>query len=418
MINNIKNRIYDFLIWSQKYTQTDMIYLAKGGFWLTVGQIISTVTGLLSAIAFANLLDPTVYGNYKYVISIMEILGIFALAGMGTAVTQAVARGLEGSFYAAFKTKMKWGMIGSLTGIAGAVYYFFQGNFLLPIPLLISAAFLPLMLASGIYVSFLSGKKIFNIQMKYSTIAQVIADAASIAVLFVTNNLFWLVAAYFVSRTIINYAFYAITKSRFKPNRKEDPRTMSYGIHLSAMGVISKIAGQLDKILLFHFLGGMQLAVYTFALLPMQQIESVLKNITTLTLPKLSQRTFPELRRSIPGKTVRFFLVIMVIVLLYIWIAPYAYKLFFPQYMDAITYSQIAVLSLIFFPKMFLSQTFAAHIKMKSLYVMNLVYSLSKIIFLAILLPIYGIWGAILGILSVEAIHSITLIVLFKKTRE
>ena len=37
MINKIKNRIYNILRQSEKYTQTDMVYLAKGGFWLTLG---------------------------------------------------------------------------------------------------------------------------------------------------------------------------------------------------------------------------------------------------------------------------------------------------------------------------------------------------------------------------------------------
>jgi O-antigen/teichoic acid export membrane protein len=416
-MNNIKNKIYNFLIWSQKYTQTDMIYLAKGGFWLVLEQIVSTATAFLSAIAFANLLNPTIYGNYKYIISLTEIFGIFALAGMGTAVTQAVARGLEGSFYTAFQTKLRWGMIGSLTAIAGAIYYFIQGNFLLPIPLLISAASLPLMLASGIYVNFLTGKKLFNIQVKYSTIAQIFADIAIITALFLTKNLFWLIAVYFVSRTFANFLFYILTKIKLKPNRKEDFQTLPFGKNLSFMGIIAKLAGQLDKILLFHFLGGIQLAIYSFALLPMQQVESLFKIISTLTLPKLSQRSIPQLKSSLPGKMLRFFLIILPIVGLYIWLAPYLYRIFFPQYMDSIIYSQVAVISLLFFPKMFLAQMFSAHIQMKNLYIMNLTQSISRIILLAILLPLYGIWGAVWVIISTEIIHSITLFILFKKTK-
>lgn len=415
MIENLKTKSHKLLIWSQKYTQTDMIYLAKGGFWLTLGQVISMATAFLAAIAFANLLDPVVYGNYKYIISLTEILGIFALAGIGTAVTQAVARGLEGSFYTAFKTKIKWGTLGSLLAVIGAVYYFIQGNFLLPIPLLISAFFIPLMLASGIYTNFLTGRKLFNVQVKYSTLAQIVADVTVIAALFLTKNIFWLIAVYFVSRTSANYLFYTLTKFRFKPNREKDPRTISYGKHLSVMGVVAKLAGQLDKILLFHFLGGMQLAVYSFALLPMQQIESLFKTVSTLTLPKLSQRSIPQLKKSVPDKILKFFLVILPVVGLYIWLAPYAYRLFFPQYTSSIIYSQIAVISLLFFPKMFLAQTFAAHIKTKKMYIINLTYSLSKIILLVVLLPLYGIWGAILVILLTEIIHSTILLVLFRK---
>ena len=255
LFSKLKIKIHHLLIWSQKYTKTDNIYLAKGGFWLTLGQIISSAAAFLLAIAFANLLDPTTYGNYKYILSLMGLLGIFALTGVGTAVTQAAARGLEGSFYTGFKTKLKWGILGSLVAIGGAIYYWLRGNELLPIPLLISAVFLPLMLASGIYVSLLTGRKLFNIQVKYSALSQVISAGALIAALFLTKNLFWLIAVYFVSHTFSNYFFYVLTKFRFKPNKKEDPKTLSYGKHLSIMGVVAKFAGQLDKILLFHFLG-------------------------------------------------------------------------------------------------------------------------------------------------------------------
>ena len=69
MINFIKEKIYKLLRKSEKWTHTDMIYLAKGGFWLTLGQIISSVSSFALAVAFANFLPKEVYGNYKYIIS-------------------------------------------------------------------------------------------------------------------------------------------------------------------------------------------------------------------------------------------------------------------------------------------------------------------------------------------------------------
>ena len=127
-MQRLKAKIKNFLIWSQKYTQTDMVYLAKGGFWLTLGNIISSASVFLLAIAFANLLDSTTYGNYKYILSLVGILIIFTLTGTKFAIPQAVARGLEGSFYTGFKTKLKWGVLGSLSAIGLAGYYFLQGN--------------------------------------------------------------------------------------------------------------------------------------------------------------------------------------------------------------------------------------------------------------------------------------------------
>ena len=110
-MNQMKNWFYRFLKRTQKYTGTDNVYLAKGGFWLTLGQVVSMASAFLLAIAFANLLDPVTYGNYKYILSLLGLLGIFTLDGMRTAINQAVARDLEGSFYTGFKTKLKWGLL-------------------------------------------------------------------------------------------------------------------------------------------------------------------------------------------------------------------------------------------------------------------------------------------------------------------
>ena len=48
MIDKIKNKTYKLLRKSEKYTKTDMVYLTKGGFWLTLGQIISSTSAFLS----------------------------------------------------------------------------------------------------------------------------------------------------------------------------------------------------------------------------------------------------------------------------------------------------------------------------------------------------------------------------------
>ncbi len=65
-MQTLRAKICNFLRWSEKYIKTDMIYLVKGGFWLTLGQIISSVSSLLLVIAFANLLPKETYGIYKY----------------------------------------------------------------------------------------------------------------------------------------------------------------------------------------------------------------------------------------------------------------------------------------------------------------------------------------------------------------
>lgn len=398
MINSLKNRAYNFLYWSQKYTQTDMVYLAKGGFWLTLGQVVSTTASFLLAIAFANLIDPITFGNYRYVLSLMGVLSIFALTGIGTAVTQAVARGLEGSFYTAFKTKLKWGLLGSMAALGLAGYYFFRGNYLLSIPLLISTIFLPLMLASQVYDSFLAGRKLFSVGTKYNISKQIIFVGAMVTTLFLTQNLFWLIAVYFVSHTFLNLFFYLFTKRKFQPNKKEDPQTLSYGKHLSLVGVISTIAAYLDRVLIFHYLGAMEVAIYSFAIMPIDQMKSLFKNIPTLAIPKLAQRSFKEINAVLYKRLFKLFLIGGGIAIVYILLAPYLFKIFFPRYLNSIFFSQLFVLTFIFIlPHTLLSATIRSKLTLipKSIIYRSTLAQIVLIISLFVLVKLYEIIGIV-----------------------
>lgn len=410
-----KNLIYSLLKKSERYTQTDMVYLAKGGFWLTLGQIISTAASLLLAIAFANLLNPVTYGNYKYVLSLIGMLSIFTLSGMGTAVTQAVARGFEGSFYSVFREKLRFGILASIVAISLAVYYFLQGNYFLPIPLLISAIFSPLMLASQIYASFLVGKKLFNIQAKYSIFSRIVSAGAIIITLFITKNLFWLIAVYLVSHTLLNCSFYIIIESKFKPNKKEDSQTLSYGKHLSLMSIISTIANYLDRILLFTLVGSTQLAVYSFAILIPDQIKGLMKqNVGILAFPKLSIKPRKEIKLNIMQKFWKLFFLTGIVAVIYVIIAPFLYKIFFPQYLDSIPYSQLFTLSFVAVPITLLATVFQAQMVKKELYLIRIV-PIVRIILLLFLTPIYGILGVIIGQVSAALFYLVLVLFLFKR---
>lgn len=408
------NWFYRFLKKSQKYTGTDNVYLIKGGFWLTSGQIVSTLAAFLLAVVLANLLAPATYGSYKYILSLFGMLEILSLLGMRKAITQAVARGLEGSFYTGFKCRLKWAFAGSLIALGGAGYYWLRGNHVLPIPLLISAIFLPLMNASRVYTSFLEGRKFFNVLTKYQIITQIAFTIAIITALFLTKNLFWLIAVYLVSHTLLNYFFYLMTKVQFKPDKQEDPQTISYGKHLSLIGVISQTATYLDKILLFTFIGPAQLAVYSFAVMLPEEIQKVLGNISTLAMPKLATKSREEIKMSIMKKFWKLVFLVGIIIILYIIIAPYFYRIFFPQYLESIRYSQIFMLSFVSTPALILGTVFEAKMMKKELYLIKIAPFIS-IILMAILIPFYGILGAIMALIGSQAFKLGLILFLFRK---
>lgn len=417
MFDKLKNRIRNLLIWSQGYTKTDMIYLAKGGFWLSLGQFIITGSSFLLTIAFANLLDPVVYGNYKYIISIVGLLGISSLTGMGSAIMRATAQKMEGSFYSGFETKLRWSLLGSLVAIGGAIYYWLRGNELLPIPLLISAIFLPLMQASSIYNHFLQGKKLFNLQVKYNILNQLIPAGAIISTLFITKNLFWLMAIYFISHTFSNYFFYLLTKHKFHPSKKEDSQTIPYGKHLSVVSIINTAASHFDGILVFHWLGAIELAIYQFAIQPIEQIMALLGKIQTLAIPKFSQKNRNDINKNIFPKILKLFLFSSAIAVIYIACAPLIYKSLFPRYIESISYSQIFAISLISVPVFLVTSIFQSQKMIREIYWLNISRGIIQIITTIVLISFFGLMGAVISKILTRLLNLIISLLLLIKSK-
>lgn len=154
---------------------------------------------------------------------------------------------------------------------------------------------------------------------------------------------------------------------------------------------------QIDKILIWHFLGAVNLAIYSFAIAPINQITSFVGQIRQLALPKFSERNLFEVKNTILRKTVLFSLILTAIVLIYIPLAPILYKIIFPQYFDSVIYSQIFSLTIVasaaFLPISALNSQKAT----KQLYQLNIVIPTIQIILLFTLIYSFGLFGAILA---------------------
>lgn len=418
MIQKVRVKLYGLLRWSEQYTKTDMVYLAKGGFWLTLGQGISSLSSFLLVLAFANFLPKEVYGNYKYILSIAGVLSIFTLGGINTAITQATARGFDETFNLGLKTKIKWGLIGGLTSLILALYYYLNNNFLLAINFSIAAIFLPIMDSFGLYDALLQGKKLFKLSTKYFIISQIVALTSIIGVLFFTKNIYLIVLAYFASWTLMRFIFTKITLSKLNLNDQKDTSALSFGKHLSLINVFSTAVNQLDQILLFHFLGATPLAVYALAVAVPTQIKGLLKNLAALALPKLSEKTGKEIKAIIFSKMVTLGLAITVIVVVYIIFAPFVYKLFFPQYLDSIFYSQIFAISLIGTASVLSTTALQAKGSKKQLYQLNICGSIIQLSLLFVSIYFYGLIGAIIARVLNRFIYLFMSILLIKKIED
>ncbi|MFC1731687.1 oligosaccharide flippase family protein [candidate division KSB1 bacterium] len=415
-MKTLKDKLYKLLLWSERYTKTDMLYLAKGGFWLMFGQIIVTTSGLILAIGFANLLPKDVYGNYKFILSLAGIIGAFTLTGMGTAVTRAVAQGYDGMLRLGFWTSLKWSILIFIAGLACSIYYFLNENITIAVSMLIAGSFSPFLLSFTLYSSFLHGKKDFKQDAIFNITRNIIPVTSLITALFFTKNPILLILIYFSSHTITAGLLYLKTLHKYNPSNEIDAGTINYGKHLSVMNVLGVVAMNIDKVLVFHYLGAVELAIYAFATVIPEQIKTSIKTVGSLAFPKFSQKTSSEIKETIVHKTIKLGLLITAIVIIYILIAPFIYKILFPQYIESIFYSQLLAISLIAGSAILPITALQSQAEKDKLYKINVYTSIFQIIILFILINLYGLIGVIVARIMTRILSLGLSISLIKRT--
>ena len=411
----LKEKIYKILIKTQNISQTDNIYLGKQIFFVGINYAVIFVFGLLTSVAFAHYVSKETYGQYQYLLSILAVLGVFSLRGVPASLTRSVARGFEGSFLPAIKKRLKWALAGSIIGLVMAGYYFFKDNALLTVGCLIIAALMPLYETADTYLAYLEGKKDFRQRAKLNILAQFVYSSSILIAIYFFPRVFPILIASLLFGAATKWLFNLSIIKKTKDKGTEDD-VIQYGKHLSLMAVISMTAQQLNKILVFHYLGPVDLAIFSFANLPQSQATSALGNLRTIAYPKISEKDKKIFIKSWFRKILLLTFFIALGAILYYFIAPFLFKIFFPNYLSSVKYSQILFLLVLFFPISFLPLILQAQKKQKELYRWNISTSVLEIILLFLLIPPYGLWGLIYAQLTSKTIASIYTIFIFVKS--
>lgn len=408
-MNGIKSFIYNLIRSTEKYFKTDMIYLSKGGFWIFLGQIISSVLVLSLTIVFANLLTQEEYGIYRYALSILGLLGITTLNGINQALVPAIVAGYEKTALETTKIRIKWGLWGTFIAFCMAGYNYVWGNQELTIILIIIGVFAPVWETLANYDAVLHARKKFNTSTIYSSILNIGVTLLTICTVFFTKNIPLIILIYIGSYTFGRAIISSIVYRKEKLNNRIDLETITYGKHLSIMNAVVILSQQIDKIMLFQYLGPVQLAIYSYATAPVEQVRGITKSISTLVVPKFSEKNHNSIKESIRNKRPIIFFSLLFIVIAYIIAIPLFYKIALPQYIESIAFSQIFSISLLGIGSSLAQVALLTQKKQKDLYIYNIFNSLFSIIITIISIIYFGLWGAIIAKTISYLINAISL---------
>ena len=395
-MNRLKAQAIALLRWSERYTRTDMVYLASSGFWMNLGNIAVSIGSLLLYIAFANLLPKSAFGTYQYFLSAAAVISAISLGGMGQAVARATAQGNEGVFRYAVHTQIKWGIIPFIISASIAGYYLLQGNLFFGLAFLMIGTFAPINTALSSFTGFLQGKKAFRHLFFTTIVWNVPYYAALILALFLTDLPVILLAVSFVSQLAALSAIYISLVRSYRLNKVPDTQTTRYGKHLSVMGVLSIISAQADALLAFHLLGPVALATYSFASAVPDRLAGFFKFLSAAALPQYSKNSDSRIHLK-SRKFLAAFVLILSLIVVYVLVAPYIFQLLFPQYMESIPYTQLYSISMLSIIGNILIAYLVARANIRNLYFYNIASPLIQIALLVIGILTLGLWGLVLA---------------------
>ncbi len=393
---HLKDRLYTFLRFTERYTKTDMVYLAESGFWINLGTALVSLLSIVLYIVFARTLSPQVYGTYQYLLSGAALIGALTLTGMNYAVTRAVARGFEGTFRTSIRMQLRWGGIALLVSLLVAAYYAMSGDIVLALGFVLIAVFVPLTNALNTYTAYLAGKKDFRRLFLYTLFFNVPFYAGLMLCAIFVPGALALIATSFVIQTIAFYLAYRGTLRAHTPNDLIDEESLPYGKHLTVMNIPTTAALLVDSLLIFQILGASSLAVYAFAIVIPDRLVGFFKFLPTSLLPVLSGKTSEEARSAVSFTQVVWLVICIALIGgVYSLTAPFIFEVLFPTYAGAVPFSQLYALSMISVLGSVFGTALIAGRQIRSLYIFNTVIPVLQIVLLSLGVIFFGLWGAV-----------------------
>lgn len=409
MLNPIIDKLNSFF-------QLDTKKIIGRASYLLGNQAFSNVLSFVVAITAANLISKDTYGTYRYIISTISFITAFSLTGLATAIVRSTARGYDHLYISSIKRSIFWSLPAITIGVGTGAWYLWSGNTTLGYSMVIGGILFPIIQTLLLFRSYLNGKEYFKVLMKSNIVYSAITSFSILATLFLNPSVLILICVYYLSNLIATLSITIYIRNKFKPNNNIDPESGNLEHHMSLMNILDIGATQLDKIILFQISGPVEVARYIFATIIPEQLRNIVKYASTLSMPIFS--SLPKDTSKSKGLFLakKLFLITIPIVIFYFLIAPLIYKIFFPQYIEVVQYSQLFALILLFDGGI-TGTVLKAKNEIKKLYFVNIFSNITKVILLIILGFLMGIWGVIISRIISRIISYITSYILLSKMK-
>lgn len=228
---------------------------------------IEIIFGLVTFAVLAHTLTKEQFAIYGLVFGFVAILRLTALPGLGTAVTQAFARGLTGGFRPVVKLSLLGSFIGAAIMLGGSGWHFYVGDLMTGQTLLVAAVCFPFVVGLTFWRNAAMGSERYGRLLRFDGFSSALKCGAVILCAYlIPGLLFPVVMAAFIAPALINVVATIGQLRNETTDTDLEPRSIEYGIRTTIYQLPTVLGQQLDKLVLFYAIAPEALATYIVAL--------------------------------------------------------------------------------------------------------------------------------------------------------
>lgn len=375
----------------------DVRFYGKSFTWISISQASGVLRGVATTFLMARWLPRTVMGEFRYILAMFGLAGIFAASGVGTSIIRGIAKGDTVIVWAGMKRILTIAPLGSLLLLLAAIERWYVGETTIAIALAFSGILFPAYALCGIYGNILTGQERIPRLTKVAVINNALFALCFFLVIWKTKELLPIFFAY-LGLDILFRGFLTWNEIRKLPKQGSAHEHVHLSDHLNAMNIVQALAGQLDQLLIQRFAGYGTLANYSIATLIPEQIKDFVNAIGGTMLQRFAKR---QGSAKVIQKTRKHFWIMFGLsaglIGIYFLVAPIAIPMLFPQYAGEVTTSLVYAVGLLAMAGQVGLYRAQADNNFGLLWRYSLGNSVLQIISNIVLIPTLGSWGAILS---------------------
>lgn len=344
-------------------------------------------------------LSRETFGEYQFVLSCLALSAIFTLPGLNNSVMQSVARGFPGIYRRAVPRALAASLIGSALLGGMAAYYLASGRGELGGGLLLGACLFPLAYGLEQWKSYKSGGEDFAGLFRVEGLAAVVLAVLMVAaVTRMPGPLLVPLVVLLGVQTGLNLVMTSATLREVPRDAPGESGSVAYGTRTTFYSAFNTLANQADKLLIFYFLSPASLAVFYAAERIPELTKGVVQDVAAVMAPRFAKRAryTRDLDRILRTMgLVAGAIIVAAAFLVLPWVVS---TLFGDAYEASIPYAQALMCSIAIGNVATLRYRYvASKLDEASSRNVNIGMSLTRVAASLILVPLYGLLGAVIS---------------------